>query len=224
MKTPIFMPTIVKALALATTTVAGLGVVAAPAAAQSRTAIATADVQAAISRSAAAAAARTQMQTTYAAQIKALNDRSAQIEAELAGLAAAFNTARAAPNASEASLRPSADAFQRRRTSAQAELERLNQPIALAEAYVTEQISAQAEAAVIAAMAARKVDLVIQPGAVIKSQPYVDITETIVAELNRRVPSASIVPPSGWQPGRRGQAPVQPAQPQQPPATQPQGR
>jgi len=59
--------------------------------------------------------------------------------------------------------------------------------------------------------------VVLQPQAVIKVLPAADITNDVLAELNASVPSVSITPPAGWQPGQAGagQAPAQP---------QPQGR
>ena len=72
------------------------------------------------------------------------------------------------------------------------------------------------EAAVKASMKAKNVDLVLSPQAVIAREPYVDITDAIVLELNKLVPSAAITPPVGWEPGKAGQ--------QQPPAAQPASR
>ena len=73
------------------------------------------------------------------------------------------------------------------------------------------------EAAVKAAMKVKNVDLVLAPQAVIAREPYVDITDAIVLELNKLVPSVSITPPAGWEPGKANQQ-------QQPPAAQPASR
>jgi Skp family chaperone for outer membrane proteins len=210
------MKTLFKAAALASVTLAGLTVAAPAAIAQSRTSVATADYEAAVVKSTAFTTAMTQMQTTYAAQIKAVQDRAAQLQAEAKPAVDAYNTAAKAPGATDASVRPAAEALQRKQTAAQQELARLNQPVMLARAFVEEQILAQLDAAVKAAMTAKKVDLLIQPQAVLAREPYVDITDAVVAELNRRVPSVGIVPPAGYQPGQQAQ--------QQPAAAQPQGR
>ncbi len=90
----------------------------------------------------------------------------------------------------------------------------------LARAFVEDQIVMQLDAAVKAAMTAKKVDLLIQPQAVLAREPYVDITDAVVAELNRRVPSVGIVPPAGYEPGKLQKD----AQQQAPAAAQPQGR
>ena len=47
-------------------------------------------------------------------------------------------------------------------------------------------------------------------------QPTVDITDAVVTEINALVPSVSITPPAGWQPGRQGQAAAPAAAPANP--------
>ena len=43
-----------------------------------------------------------------------------------------------------------------------------------------------------------------------------DITDAVVTEINALVPSVSITPPAGWQPGRQGQAAAPAAAPANP--------
>ena len=74
--------------------------------------------------------------------------------------------------------------------------------------------------AIKAAMVAKKVNLVLNPQATISYQPSVDITDAVVAELNRTVPLVGITPPAGWQPGGQGAAPA-PAAPVAPKPTTP---
>jgi predicted signal transduction protein with EAL and GGDEF domain len=116
------------------------------------------------------------------------------------------------------------DAYQKAGQNGQAELQRLGQPIALANAYVEEQISAKLSDALKSAMTKSKVDLILAPDATVSYQPTVDITQQVVTELNALVPSVGITPPAGWQPGgARGQAPVPaaaaPANPSQQPTS-----
>jgi hypothetical protein len=59
------------------------------------------------------------------------------------------------------------------------------------------------DAAVKAAMAAKRVNLVVQPQAVLLAQPAADLTADITAELNKTVTSVQITPPAGWQPGQQ---------------------
>lgn len=213
-----FSKTLLKSAALAMTAIAVPAIVATPASAQSRTGIATANYEAAVVRSQAYQTAVTQMKTTYKADIDATNARAATLQTEIQPLVAAYNAAVQQPGANAQTVQPQAQALQAKRTSGQQELARLQQRVTLATSYVQEQVSLQLTAAIQTAMKAKNVDLVISPQATVAREPYVDITDDIVAELNKLVPSASITPPAGWQPGQSQQNAQQPA------AAQPTGR
>ena len=214
--------TLLKSAALALATLSVPAMIASPAAAQSKTSIAVANYEAAVVQSQAYQNAITQIKTTYKADIDATNARATALQAEIKPLVDAYNAAVQQPNASQATVQPQAQALQAKRQSGQEELARLQQRVTLATAYVEEQVAMKLNDAIRAAMQAKKVDLVLQPQAVIAREPYVDITAAIVAELNKVVPSATITPPAGWQPG---QAQENAAQAQQPAATQqPSGR
>ncbi len=201
------MKMIIKALALGLAPMTAIALTAAPAAAQSKTGIAVADLQRAVGTSAAYTTARTQMQTTYKAQIDAFNARKTTIDADLKTKGDAIQAAlRAAGNKPTPAIETQYQQFQQSQQTAQAELQRLGQPIGLANAYVEEQITAKLSDALKAAMAKAKVDLVLSPEATVSYQPTVDITQSVVTELNALVPSVGITPPAGWQPGRQGQA------------------
>lgn len=180
--------------------------ITAPAAAQSAAAVGVADVQGAVQRSAAFVTATTQMRTTYAAQIAQFDARSKVLQTELNPLVTAFQTAQRAPNANQAALQTQATTIQNRQQAAQRELQTISLPIARAQAFVEEQITAKLDAAIKAAMTARGVQLVVAPQATVSYAPTVDITDAIVAELNKTVPTATIVPPANWQPGGQGGA------------------
>jgi len=207
------MKTIFKAVALATVPVAALAAAAIPASAQSKLGIAVADIDKAVNDSNAATTARTQMQTTYKANIDNFNTRKTAIDTDLKQKAEAFQAAvKAAGGKSTPALQSQYEALQKTQQDAQAELQRIGQPIALANAYVEEQISAKIGDALKAAMSKNKVDLVLQPGATVSYQPGVDITAAVTAEINALVPTVNIVPPTGWKPGQGGQqAGAQPA-------------
>jgi Skp family chaperone for outer membrane proteins len=197
------MKTIFKAAILA-----AAPVVAMPAISQAQAVegIAVADIQGAVQKSAAFITAMNQMKTTYATQIATFETRSKALQAEIAPLVTAFQAAQKA-NTAQATLQTQYNAIQAKQQAAQAELQRLSAPIARAQGYVEEQIGAKLDAAIKAAMVARKVNLVLNPQATISYQPTVDITDAVVAELNRNVPAVSITPPAGWQPGGQGAAP-----------------
>ena len=195
------MKTILKAALFAAAPIA----IAIPATAQAVDGIAVADIQGAVQKSAAFVSAMAQMKTTYATQISTFETRSKALQAEIAPLVTAFQAAQKA-NTPQATLQTQYTAIQTKQQAAQAELQRLSAPIARAQGYVEEQIGTRLEAALKAAMVARKVNLVLNPQATISYQPAVDITDAVVAELNKTVPSVSITPPAGWQPGGQGAA------------------
>lgn len=206
------MKTIIKAAALVLAPMTAIALTAVPAAAQSKMGIAVADLQRAVGTSAAYTVARTQMQTTYKPQIDAFNARKTAIDTDLKTKGDAIQKAlTAAGNKPTPAIETQYQAFQQSQQTAQAELQRMGQPIALANAYVEEQITAKLSDALKAAMAKAKVDLVLAPDATVSYQPTVDITAAVVTEINALVPSVSITPPAGWQPGRQGQAAGQPA-------------
>jgi Skp family chaperone for outer membrane proteins len=196
------MKTIFKAALLAAAPVISL---ATPAQAQAVDGIAVADIQGAVQKSAAFITAMNQMKTTYAAQITTFETRSKALQAEIAPMVTAFQAAQKA-NTPQATLQTQYTAIQTKQQAAQAELQRLSAPIARAQGYVEEQIGAKLDAAIKAAMVAKKVNLVLNPQATISYQPSVDITDAVVAELNRTVPTVGITPPAGWQPGGQGAA------------------
>jgi len=146
------------------------------------------------------------MKTTYAAPIAAFDARSKVLQAELQPQIVAFQAAQKAPNANQAALQTQYTAIQQKQQAAQAELQRMSAPIARAQAYVEEQIGAKLDVAIKNAMTAKGVTLVVSPQAAISYAPSVDLTDSIVTELNKTVPSASITPPAGWTPGAQGGA------------------
>jgi Skp family chaperone for outer membrane proteins len=180
-----------------------------PVQAQSKLGIAVANVDQAVAESNAYTVARTQMETTYKAQIGQFNTRKAAIEADLkakrdaleAGLKA--NGGKPTP-----ALQTQYEALQKSSQDAQAELQRIGGPVAMAQQYIEEQIAAKLSDALKAAMTASKVDLVLKPEAAVSYQPTVDITAAVKQQLNTLVPSVSIVPPAGWRPGGQQAAPA----------------
>ena len=202
------MKTIFKALALASLSTAALSV-AAPASAQSKLGIAVVNLEQAVGTSSAATTARSQMQVTYKATIDSLNTRKTALEAELKTKGEALQTAaKAAAGKPTPALQAQYEALQKRQQEAQTEMQRLGQPLALANAYVEEQISAKLGDALKNAMKKANVDLVLTPDATVSYAPTVDITTMVVTELNALVPAVGIVPPAGWQPGQQQAAPA----------------
>lgn len=185
--------------------------------------IAVADLEGVVANSNAFRTAQQQRQTTYKAQIDQANMRSQQLKAQLQPLGDKFNRDRAAPNANQATLQQEYQQIQQIQQAGEQELRQILQPVALSEAYVQEQIADKLDQAVKNAMAKNKISLLLSPQAVsaFNNNGY-NISQAIVNELNTLIPSATLVPPAGWEPRevrearaqQQGQAPAQPSGPQ----------
>lgn len=218
---------VASAMAVATLSVSPL--LSAPAIAQAK-AVAIADVRVAAARSNAFTVASQQIQTTHKASIDQQQSRGQTLQAEMNVLIAKYNEeARKSPQ-NQATLQAAAKAVQDKRQSAGEELQRIGAPVELALAYVEDQISLRMNEAIRAAMTAKKIDLLLQPDAVLARENNVDITESVVAELNRILPSVTTTPPAGYEPGQLVQQRNQQMQDQaraaatQPAANQPASR
>ncbi len=201
------MKTMFKAIAFATVA-AGSIAVATPAAAQSRVGVAVADAPTAIEQSTTYKNALRQIQTTYAAQIQQANTREQALVAEIQPLATAYNNAVNAKPQVPATINAAAQALQTKQQAAQRELATIRRPLELAGAYVQSQLTPRLEEATKNVMRSKKVDLILSAQATTYFEPYVDISSDIGAELSRLVPTVSVTPPAGWQPGQQQQAPA----------------
>lgn len=195
----------------------------------------TADLDSAVAASNAFRTAQSQRPVTYKAQIDQANARRNAISAQLQPLIDKFTKDRAAPTASAnaAALQAQAQQIQQIQQSGEQELQRIIQPVAYSEAYVQEQIEEKLDQAVKTAMSAKKVTLLLSPQAILAmNNTAYNLTTDITTQLNTLIPSATLVPPTGWEPrqlrearaqqaaqqGQPGAAPARPAGPQ------PQGR
>ncbi|MGR4891344.1 OmpH family outer membrane protein [Sphingopyxis sp. LARHCG72] len=210
------MKKILTASALAIAALSVSPMLAAPAAAQAK-AIAVADLEGAIRQSSAMNTAGQQIQTTYKAQLDQQGTREQTLQAELNVLVAKYNEEVKRSPQNQTAIQAAGKALQDKRTSAQAELSKIGEPIELAAAYAQEQVQLRLNDAVKAAMTARKIDLLLTPEAVIARENNTDITAAVVAEINRLVPSVSIAAPAGYRPGQLLQA-ARAAQPAAAPA------
>ncbi|RVT93806.1 OmpH family outer membrane protein [Sphingomonas crocodyli] len=192
---------------------AALASVSAPALAQFDASQGTAviNLDAAIVQTNAFKTAEGQIKTTYAAQITQVQTRQTALQTELTPLRTEIENLQKNPATPKATLDAKIAAFQTKAQTAQTELQRLAAPFARAEAYAKEQITAKLEAAVRAAMTAKKVSVALQPDSVVLATPAGDLTPDVVTQLNALVPSVSITPPANWQPGQAQQAQGAPA-------------
>ncbi len=181
-----------------------------------------ADTEAATRQSAAYQTAMQQIQVTYAPQLAQAQARQTQLQTELAPLEQAVRAARAATPVNATTVQAAERAYSQRAEAAQTELNALTAPVALAQAYVTEQIQLRLAEAFNAARTARRADIVLRPEGVFTAENTANLTPAIVAELNRILPNVQIVPPAGYQPGALARAQLQQQQAQQPGAATPQ--
>ena len=187
------------ALAIATLSVSPI--LSAPAIAQAK-GVAVADVRVAAARSNAFQTASTQIETTYKAQIDQQQSRGQTLQAEVNVLIAKYNEEIKKTPRNETAIAAAGKAVQDKQRAAQTELGQIGAPVDLAIAYVEDQISVRMNEAIKAAMTAKKVDLLVNPEAVIARENNVDITDAVVAELNRILPNVSTAVPAGYQPGQ----------------------
>lgn len=196
------MKLLLKAAMAATVLTSAPVMMATPAAAQSRLGVAIANLPLAIAATNAYRTARDQMRVTYKAQLDAFEARAKALQPEMEKAANAYKAAASAPNATEKTVAPAAQAYQAKQAAAEQELSKLSAPTELALAYVEDQIQVKMDEAIRKAMEKQKVDLLISPEAVLARSGTVDITKAIVDELNVTVPSVQIVPPANYKPGQ----------------------
>ena len=177
-------------------------------------AIAALDAESAIVQSQAYQAALTAIRTQYATQLQQLEAKTAAYQTELNTLQTNLNNAAQQANATQQTVAPYAQALQTKQQEAQQDLNTLRAPIARAQAYAAEQVEAQLQASIDAAMTATGTELLLRPQAIIlaRDPATANLTDEVVAELNRRVQSVQTTPPANWQPRSQG---AQGGQPQQ---------
>lgn len=195
------MKKILVASALAIATMSVSPILAAPAFAQAK-GVGVADVRVAAARSTAFSVASQQIETTYKAQIDQQQARGQTLQAEINVLIAKYNEESKKTPQNQAALQAAGQAVQNKRQAAQTELGQIGAPVELAIAYVEDQISVRMNEAIKAAMTAKKIDLLLNPDAVLARENNVDITDAVVTELNRILPNVSTAVPAGYQAGQ----------------------
>lgn len=228
------MKTLIKSAALASSLALGTLAIQ-PAFAQDKSTgtivqgIGVASFDAVIANSNAYKTAEQQRQTTYKAQYDQARSRSQAIQAQLKPLVDKFNSDRQAAKPNQTALQQQAAQIQQIQANGEREIQQILAPVGLSQAYVNEQIEDKLDAAVKAAMNKKKVSLLLSPQAIlaVNGSAY-NLNQDILNELNAALPSAQIVPPSGWEPREVREARAQQAaqQGQQAPAAaaQPTGR
>ena len=192
------------------------------------TGVAIADLDEAVNKSNAWVLAVNAIKITHKATIAQFEARANAINGELQPAATAIQTAQRAPNPNQAAIQAQVAAFQKRQQDAEAELQRIRQPVSRSEAFAKQQIVEKLETATRNAMTKKRIGLLLKPEAALLNSAGSDLTNDVMAELNALVAQVNTNPPANWppQPGAAG-APAAPAPPvtgTQPTRPQPSGR
>lgn len=162
--------------------------------------IAIANPSAVVQASAAFTVAQQQRPVTYKPQIDQANVRKGQIEAQLRPLITKLEADAKAAAPNRAALQQQYEQIQQIQQAGEAEIQKILEPLNLSQQYVLEQISDKLDAATQAAMDKKKVTVVLDSQSIIKAGQAYNLNQDILAELNKLIPSAALVPPAGWLP------------------------
>jgi Skp family chaperone for outer membrane proteins len=178
---------------------AGAAALAAPAVAQVQGPVASVDITNVIVASNARAAAYSQVPTTYAAQLEQERVKTA----ELQEIYKVFDKNKD-NQIDDAELAAAQKLPQYPRAQAlEQEIAQLSAQVEAGLMYAIEQIMGQMRPAVEQAAKQKKVEIVLQPTAVVYAPPAIDITQEVVNVMNTRLPTVTVVPPADWQPSQR---------------------
>lgn len=162
--------------------------------------IAIANPPAVVAASEAYKISQQQRPVTYKPQIDQANVRKGQIEAQLRPLITKLEADSKAANPNRAALQQQYEQIQGIQQAGEAEIQKILEPLNLSQQYVLEQIGDKLDGATQAAMDKKKVSVVLDSQSVIKAGQTYNLNQDILVELNKLIPSASLVPPAGWLP------------------------
>jgi Skp family chaperone for outer membrane proteins len=167
--------------------------------------IATASPDAAILSAKAFVAANAQISTTYKTQL----DQAAAQDAALNTQIRAIIDTNKDGQISQAELQAGQNAqssvgqqVKAAQDKASPAIDQLRQPAIKAQAYALEMISQKYEPALQTVAKAKGANIVLAPNAIQYAPPATDITEAVIAELDRSTPTVAITPPANWQPSQ----------------------
>lgn len=193
--TKIFKPAIVAALLAAPI------VYTATASAQTASGIASVDPLFAIANSKAMKTGISQISTSYASYAPQIEAKNNEVVALLKQLDT--NKDNQVSDEEEAAAQRAKNPVLATIQAKQQELAKLQEPIILARYFVIETITGQYDGALKAVVAAKKLNLVLSPEAIVYAVPAANITQDVTNALDTRVPSVPITPPANWRPSSR---------------------
>ena len=135
-------------------------------------------------------------QTSLQSQVQALQTRQTTLTGQLRPEAEAIQKAIAALNGKQpdTALQNRVKAFQQREQTANQELARSQQNLQSIQANILRQINAQLNPAVNQVMTARGANLAVDVDATLAHSGAINVTNDVLAALNRALPSVSLTP------------------------------
>lgn len=152
--------------------------------------------------------ANQQISTTYKAAFDQMQQRRTALENELKPLVAQLDANKDGKvseeegKAAQTAKNPAIERIRTAQTNAQNDLGRLSNPAARAELFAIESILRQYEAAQLRVVNARKISVVLSPEVFMYAPDSANISQAIIAEIDKVAPTVSIQPPADWQPSR----------------------
>lgn len=170
--------------------------------------IATINTMEVITRSKAFTTAETQLDTTFKPVRDQIQARQTKFQTDARSLIATIDTnkdgqvSEAEEQAAAARKDPNYTQLMTLQNQANEEIQKLQMPSILAELFAFEKILQLYDAAQMSVVNARKVNVILQPEAIVYAPDAVDISDAVIAELDK-TPTVAITPPANWQPQQR---------------------
>lgn len=182
-------------------------VAAVPASAQV-SGLATINTMEVITRSKAFTTAETQLDTTFKPVRDQIQARQTKFQTDARALIATIDTnkdgqvSEAEEQAAAARKDPNYTQLMTLQNQANEEIQKLQLPSIVAELFAFEKILQLYDQAQISVVNTKKVNVILQPEAIVYAPDAIDISDAVVAEIDK-TPTVSITPPANWQPQQR---------------------
>lgn len=181
---------------------------AAPVQAQVSGSVATINPIAVVARSKAYIAAQQQIQATYKSAFDQIQARQTRFQTEVKPLIGTIDTnkdgdiSEQEDAAAAARKDPNYARVAQLQQTANTDLQNLQLPVLKADIYAIEKILDLYDASQQRVVTARKVGVIVAPSAVLWAPDGIDITDAVLAEVDK-TPSVAIAPPADWRPQQR---------------------
>ena len=167
--------------------------------------IATVSPDVAILSAKAFAAANSQISTTYKTQLDQAQAQDTTLNAQIRTLVDTNKDGQISQAELQTGQNPSSAVgaqVKAAQTRSQPAIDQLREPAVKAQAYALEQIARKYDPALQAVARQKNANIVLTPNAIEYAPPATDITQAVVAELDRSTPTVPIAAPANWQPSQ----------------------